>query len=189
MYPHRLREVRDNLQYLRGYEPGWAGLNPCLNPSLIGKEKDARLCGALDSLLDMDGALSKFWRKIGSGQVPTHLECLGFLPALSIQQDCIQEIYTALGRGKIKWPDNLDSIREMRNRISGHPAFAARQTPQGSAMWKADSITADGFEMIIYFVSGSKHQYIGFRNFIQENNEGLANLLQAVLDQLIQPEN
>ncbi|MBI1263802.1 MAG: hypothetical protein GC187_03610 [Alphaproteobacteria bacterium] len=61
-------------------------------------ENSARLFGAIDSLLDMENALRGLWGKIGRGETPTQLECLGFLSALYIQQDCVKEVYRALNR-------------------------------------------------------------------------------------------
>lgn len=149
-------------------------------------ESSARLFGAIDSLLDMENALRGLWWKIGSGETPTQLECLGFLSALYIQQDCVKEVYRALNRTDFALTSELQSIRNIRNRVSGHAAFAEQAKPPGSAMWKPDTISSDGFEIVIYYMRGYATEFIDFRKFIRANNDGLADLLQIILDQLNQ---
>jgi hypothetical protein len=187
-YPRRLGELRQKIQALRERELGGAGPNPCLNWSSMDKEDYARLCGAMDSLHDMESALVGLWGKIERGEKPTELECLGFLQAIYIEQDCVREIYRALKRTDFALTAELKLIRDMRNRVSGHAAFAEQVKPPGSAMWKPASISSSGFEMVIYFVCGSRTEFLDFRNFIRTKNDGLADLLQVVLDQLNQPD-
>jgi len=184
-YPRRLSDVWKKLQRLREKELGWTGPNPSLNSNTMTDENYARLCGGMDSLLDMENALVKFLGRTSVGRVPSELECLGFLQALYIQQDSVREIFKSQGRdAEFNLSGGAKTVREIRNRVSGHAAFASQVKPPGSAMWAAKGITPEGFEMVIYYVKGSSHLRIDFVRCITENANELADLLEIVLSGL-----
>lgn len=81
--------------------------------------------GATDALLDASMAARAFGKAIRSDPPINLLICYGFLQAIYIQQDAVSILSEAVG---IKWNPNdnltLREIRDTRNRLTGHPAFA-----------------------------------------------------------------
>jgi hypothetical protein len=95
--------------------------------------------GAADALLDASTAAAAFGRAVRKDSAIDLLVCYGFLQALYIQQDAVLTLSHAVG---LRWHPNDDpilrKIRDIRNRLTGHPAHAGESRrnpprPQGKA--------------------------------------------------------
>jgi hypothetical protein len=85
--------------------------------------------GAMDALLDATEAAASFQGAIGQNKWANLLACYGFLQALYVQQDAVSNVSKAL---RLTWTpyeeERLVYIRDLRNRLCGHPASAAKRT-------------------------------------------------------------
>src|SRR5277367_2749467 len=84
--------------------------------------------GATDALLDASMAAGAFSRAVRGESPVDLLVCYGFLQALYIQQDSVLTLSRAVG---LSWHPNddlvLKRIRDIRNRLTGHPAYAGEK--------------------------------------------------------------
>jgi|APTNR8051073442_1049403.scaffolds.fasta_scaffold74192_1 hypothetical protein len=86
-----------------------------------------RFFGASDALWDMDDALRGIWRGLPANSQLAKLAAYGALQALVVQQDAVQSFWTVVKpeRGwKPKAFLELEKIRVLRHRLSGHIAYA-----------------------------------------------------------------
>jgi hypothetical protein len=111
--------------------------------------------GATDALLDASTAAAAFGRAVRGDSAVDLLVCYGFLQALYIQQDAVLTLSRAVG---LKWNPNddpmLKGIRELRNRLTGHPAHAGeREKPRrlSSAIIVSRDIRPSSFSGYIYY--------------------------------------
>ena len=91
--------------------------------------------GATDALLDAGTAAASYGRAISLDAGANLLACYGFLQALYVQQDAVRTLSRAVG---LNWHPNSDErlkeIRDIRNRLTGHPARADRSEAPSSAI-------------------------------------------------------
>jgi hypothetical protein len=84
--------------------------------------------GAMDALLDASEAAASFHLAVGANPGANLLACYGFLQAIYVQQDAVLNLCKAL---QLKWHPNdeerLSDIRNLRNRLCGHPASSERE--------------------------------------------------------------
>lgn len=182
-YPRRLGEARQRLQSLRQSPEYGAEGHPVIGTQALMGIDMYRFSGAIDTLLDMEVALSRFWERLSKQPRPNQLECLGVLSAVYLQQDAVCIIAELTKQPK---PDlrggMLGEIRALRNRIAGHASYAEKQDPPGSIMWKPDSIEPHGFEVVIYEGNTPRPVKVLFKTLIVENSNGLADVLEQVLE-------
>lgn len=141
--------------------------------------------GATDALYDASLAADSYSRLITKDQGGKLLACYGFLQALYIQQDAVQILSRALG---LNWhPNNnnrLKVIRDVRNRLTGHPALAGEmdKPPRrlSSAIIPAGDITKSGFRGHIYFEDGFEDIDVDVSKFVEDNEKHLVAQMQAV---------
>lgn len=127
--------------------------------------------GAADALLDASMASSAFGKAVKSDPAINLLICYGFLQAIYIQQDAVWTLSRAVG---IQWHPNqnpaLAKIRDMRNRLTGHPAFAGQNTKRlSSAVISYDHVCPESFSGSIYFEDGFEPVVIDVMKVLNEN--------------------
>lgn len=84
--------------------------------------------GATDALLDTQFALSDVAGGLPADRKHAILACYGYLQALYIQQDAVTLIWRALDiSGDALADARVKKVRELRNRIAGHPAELKNQ--------------------------------------------------------------
>ena len=133
--------------------------------------------GATDALLDASMAASAFGRAVRKESAIDLLLCYGFLQALYIQQDAVLTLSRAVG---LKWHPNdnvkLKNIREIRNRLTGHPAHAGeKERPQrlSSAIISYRDVRPDGFDGYIYFGDTGERISVDVGEILRDNEEQL----------------
>ena len=134
--------------------------------------------GATDALLDASMAARAFGKAIKSDPAVDLLICYGFLQAIFIQQDAVLTLSCAVG---IKWHPNdnqrLREIRDIRNRLTGHPAFAGKDSKPrrlSSAVILYDEIRSDSFGASIYFEDGFEPVVVGVADVLNDNEAQLS---------------
>jgi hypothetical protein len=140
--------------------------------------------GAMDALLDASQAASSYSRAIGSNGGSNLLACYGFLQALYVQQDAVWNLSKALG---LDWKPHdeepLRYIRQLRNRLCGHPASADRQENKlrpSSAIIPPHDINEYGFKGAIYYDDCFETVAVSVEALLQENEVLLAAQLLKV---------
>jgi hypothetical protein len=140
--------------------------------------------GATDALADANYAASSYQSSVSANRGSNLLTCYGFLQALYVQQDAVITLSRALS---LSWhPSNnqrLKHIRDVRNRLAGHPALAGeRETPRrlSAAIIGLDSITSAGFQGHIYFEDGFESIDVNVASFRRDNEELLSRQMLEV---------
>jgi hypothetical protein len=137
--------------------------------------------GATDALLDASMAAEAFSRGVRSDPAIDLLICYGFLQALYIQQDAVWTLSRSV---KLAWHPNDDprikDIREIRNRLTGHPALAEKLHPTSSAIIAYHDIRPTGFHGHIYFERGSEKAEINVATILADNEERLSIQMQKI---------
>lgn len=140
--------------------------------------------GATDALLDASMAATAYEKAVGSDPAINLLICYGFLQALYIQQDAVWTLCRSL---ELKWHPNEDDrikeIRDLRNRLTGHPALAGEKgKPRGlsSAIIEYHDVRKDGFGAHIYFEKGSERVTLHVPTVLKENEDRLVLQMLAV---------
>lgn len=141
--------------------------------------------GATDALLDAGHAALSYSRAIASDPGVKLLVCYGFLQALYVQQDAVRTLSLAVGLED--WRPNNDKrlrqIRDTRNRLTGHPAWAGEnEKPRrlSSAIIPDHNITQDGFRGHVYYDDGIEHLAVDVRLFLKDNEERLAAQMECI---------
>jgi hypothetical protein len=137
--------------------------------------------GATDALLDASTAAAAFGEAV-RGQAPADLlVCYGFLQALYIQQDAVWTLSRAVG---LEWHPNKDptikKIRDIRNRLTGHPALAGERDQQkrlSSAVISYNDVRPECFRGFIYYEDRGEPIKIDVSMILRDNEARLA--LQA----------
>jgi hypothetical protein len=141
-----------------------------------------RFYAATDTLLDVETALGAFdWSK----RAPSLLERYGFLQALVIAQDATRELSKSVG---IEWSpyndDRLKYIRELRQRVAGHPAWSEKAKKynyqRSSAMIDLSENHRDGFNVVLYYEKGAEEVFVSFAHLQSENYSALIDRLTIV---------
>ena len=140
--------------------------------------------GATDALLDAGAAAASYSRAITSDSGANLLVCYGFLQALYVQQDAVQTLSLAVG---LDWSPNEDErlrqIRDLRNRLSGHPAFAGKneKPPRlSSAIIPGLHITQNGFCGHLYYNDGFETLEVDASSFLKDNEKRLSIQMRSV---------
>jgi hypothetical protein len=150
-----------------------------------GDAKWRMFYGATDALLDAGAAAASYSRAIASDPGVKLVVCYGFLQALYVQQDAVRTLSLAVG---LDWHPNMDErlrqIRDTRNRLSGHPAFAGeKQKPPriSSAIIPNHDITENGFRGYVYYEDGIEDLVeVDVSSFLKDNEERLAAHMQVI---------
>jgi len=141
---------------------------------------------ALDSIQDMSGALYEF---SSIQRKPTLLECLGFLQCLVIQQDAVLLLSKIFG---LTWDYDAETelvqIRDVRNRVVGHPNKAAKRGPKSTAFFPSQTVCEVSFEAVIQFKDKWKTESINFTNYLTRNEKALCQQLEKILSAAIRVE-
>lgn len=141
--------------------------------------------GATDALLDTEFALSNVARGVPADKQHAILACYGYLQALYIQQDAVVLIWKALNLSGNPLADpKVRQVRELRNRIAGHPARAEKLGPgkrPSSAIINLHDISPSvGFKAVIYYDDDMDVVDISFAQLLADNCCGLTeSLLEA----------
>ncbi len=141
--------------------------------------------GATDALLDASAAAATYSRAVTSDPDVNLLVCYGFLQVLYVQQDAVRTLSLAVG---LQWHPNEDErlrqIRDTRNRLTGHPAWAGdtkKPCPRlSSAIILNDDITRDGFRGHVYYKDGFEELAVDVSSFLKDNEERLAAQMQFI---------
>ena len=148
------------------------------------RSRRAMFYGATDALLDTTQAAASYANVISSNTGSNLLACYGFLQALYIQQDAVGILSRSMG---LTWkPENssrLAEIREIRNRLTGHPALAGdkrRSSLPSSAIIPYQEIGVDGFNGQIYYEDRSETVSVDVESFQKDNEELLTEQMLTV---------
>ena len=135
-----------------------------------------------DTLLDIETAFSQF---DDLDRVPTLLERYGFLQALVVAQQAVEELSKSVG---LHWSAHDDvrskTVRDYRDRIVGHPVWSTK--PQkyehevSSAMMDLSSGTKEGFDAVLYYMDRSETVTISFSELRRMNESVLVDQLLKV---------
>lgn len=147
----------------------------------LGSEYDYSLYySALDSIQDMEGALYEF---SNLKRKPTLLECLGFLQSLFIQQDAVLILSKIFN---LDWDFGseveLQYIRNIRNRVVGHPNEARHKKPISTSFFPSNNITKKEFEATIQFEDNWETVNVNFKEYVSKNDIALTRQLLKVLN-------
>jgi hypothetical protein len=126
--------------------------------------------GCIDSLRDVDDALHSI---LNLKRRATYLECVGFLISLVTQQEAVKFLSRSVGADFNPSDDeNLRRIRDVRNRVAGHSAWAERNGKSTSMINHAD-IHETGFSAVVYRSPSSKtaelYTRVNFKEFVLLN--------------------
>ncbi|HZT24213.1 MAG TPA: hypothetical protein VFA57_00800 [Pseudolabrys sp.] len=138
--------------------------------------KDWRMFyGATDALLDASMAASAYDKAVKSDPAVDLLVCYGFLQALYIQQDAVWTLSRSIG---LDWHPNNDpkirEIRDLRNRLTGHPAFAEKSRQLSSAIIEYHGVSSSDFSGHIYFDTSTKRVTVHVQTILKDNESQLA---------------
>jgi len=137
------------------------------------KEKN-KFFGATDALWNTNIDESAYSDGIKNAPGSYLLLCYGFLQALYVQQDAVTTLSKALG---IDWKAESDSklihIRDIRDRLCGHPALRDRSHKVSSAIIIRHEISETGFAGAIYYDDGFKKVTVDVPEFLRINQEQL----------------
>ncbi len=158
------------------------------------EEQWSKFWGCLDTLRDMDEAVFELFR---IKRKPTRAECIGFLQILVSQQDAIYHLSECV-RTKNWRPaenDELQKIRNLRNRITSHSAWADRSKDgvKSTSMINWADIREGGFKAVVYRdKSGTNYplyEDVDFKNFVKVNNCKLKLQVEKILKAMNENEN
>lgn len=141
--------------------------------------------GATDALLDAEFALSNVARGVPADKQHAILACYGYLQALYIQQDAVALIWRALNiAGKPLADPKVRRVRELRNRIAGHPARAEKlgfgKRASSAIINLHDISPTTGFKAVIYYDDDMDVVGVSFAQLLADNCGGLLkSLLEA----------
>jgi hypothetical protein len=140
--------------------------------------------GATDALLDAGMAAAGYARAITSDPAVNLLVCYGFLQAIYIQQDAIRTLSRAVGlQWRPKEDARLGEIRDLRNRLTGHPARAGENEERSrpsSAIIAYHEVTQAAFRGHVYYEDGLEDVVIDVASILTDNEERLALQLQVI---------
>jgi hypothetical protein len=149
--------------------------------------------GATDALLDASMAAMSYEKAVRSDPAIDLLVCYGFLQALYIQQDAVWTISRSLG---LKWRPNDDprirEIRELRNRLTGHPALAGENDKSkrlSSAVIGYNDVKPSGFSGWVYFEGNVEQVNVHASTILRENQDRLAVQMLAIEAEIDRQEN
>jgi hypothetical protein len=140
--------------------------------------------GATDALLDASMAATAYGQAVKGDPAIDLLICYGFLQALYIQQDAVWTLSRSIG---LKWHPNHDpnikKIRDLRNRLTGHPALAGeKEKPRrlSSAIIGYHDVKSAGFSGHIYFENGTEQINVDVHTILRDNENRLTIQMLAI---------
>lgn len=139
--------------------------------------------GATDALLDSQLALKEVSRGTPLDRHHIILSCYGYLQALYIQQDAVALIWKALDLPGDPLADpKVQRVRELRNRIAGHPARADKRMRSGKSPSSAiinlhDINPHTGFKATLYHDDEIDVINVSFQELLADNCGGLTTSL------------
>lgn len=141
--------------------------------------------GATDALLDASEALTSLRGGLPIDQASARLACYGFLQAIYVQQDSIRALWEALEIEDRPLKDaEVTRLRELRDRVVGHPARAdrGRQKDSPSSSIIVFHMNTDGcdFQAILYFDGDFQNVPVKIQEAIEANARGLLPDLKAI---------
>ncbi len=140
----------------------------------LGSERNHSLFySALDSLDDVAHGFHEFQYNKAT---PSIIECLGFMQGLYIQQDSVKVLAGVFGE-KIEFHTipKLHRIRDLRNRICGHPVEAeTRHVPFSTSFIPRMGRTRNHFQAIIQYDGRWATETIKFKDIREDNENALA---------------
>lgn len=149
--------------------------------------------GATDALLDTEFALTNVVRGCTTDRKHALLFCYGYLQALYIQQDAVAVIWNALDLPGDPLADpRVQEVRELRNRVAGHPARADKMGPSkrpSSAIINVHDIEPGvGFKAVIYYDGDMDVVEVSFSDQMANNASGLSEALLKVESEMVRRE-
>ena len=140
------------------------------------------LYGATDALLDASMAATAYGKAVKSDPAIDLLVCYGFLQALYIQQDAVWTLSRSI---RLRWHPSDDprikEIRELRNRLTGHPAFAGeKQKRLSSAIIEYHDVSSSTFGGHIYFDKTTERVRVHVPTILKDNEDRLAIQMLAI---------
>jgi len=148
--------------------------------------------GATDALQDAIGAARSYGRSSLSDIGVSLLAAYGFLQALYVQQDAVWMLSRSVD---LDWHPNhnprLKEIRDVRNRLTGHPALAGeRNKPPrlSSAIIPYRDIGPDGFRGHIYYDDGIENIHVSTALYIEDNEAQLYLQMCEIEEKMAQDE-
>jgi hypothetical protein len=181
--PFGLSEIRDRLeQKSNTYFTFTSDRFKGAKGNVFDKHANTRnvFCGAMDALLDSSSAARNYGGLVEANAGRELLVCYGFLQALYIQQDAVHNLSKLYGSDwKPEDDPQLCRIRDLRNRLTGHPALAGEKGKKetrilSSAIISSNSITVSGFRGQIYYDDRSESVEVKVSALLIENEERLA---------------
>lgn len=138
--------------------------------------------GATDALLDASMAATAYGKAVKSDPAIDLLVCYGFLQALYIQQDAVWTLSRSIG---LRWHPNDDprikEIRDLRNRLTGHPAFAGEKSRRlSSAIIEYHDVSSSTFSSHIYFDMTTERVSVHVPTILKDNEDRLAVQMLAI---------
>lgn len=142
-----------------------------------------RFTGGLDALHDTGEALLSLSKGLPQTEAAAKLAAYGFLQALYVQGDAVAEMETALKIPKKSLGQaDVAEIRDIRNRLVGHPARRERGKARPSTGIISLMRTAGGLNLQggIYYDDGFEVVTIDAHDYIRRMQIGLTPALIAV---------
>ena len=148
--------------------------------------------GATDALLDASMAATAFGTAVATDPAINLLVCYGFLQAIYIQQDAVWKLSAAIGLDwKPSYNPRIREIREIRNRLTGHPALAGENDKPrrlSSAIISYDDVKQSGFQGWVYFEDGAEKIAVDVASILRENETQLAVQMQRIEEKMDEKE-
>ncbi|HEY3397843.1 MAG TPA: hypothetical protein VGM19_09335 [Armatimonadota bacterium] len=156
----------------------------------------AKLCTCMDTIGDTEQAIGAFTvDSRGQSYGLSYLMIYGLFQAYVIQQDAVLNLCDAL-REALGSPfqhrrdgyPGLNDVRALRVQIVGHPTLQGRKK-KGPASYHSISraqIGRDSITVLSEHEAGEKREFhqVFYRETTEKQAEGIASILQAVLDEL-----
>jgi len=142
-----------------------------------------RFRGGLDALHDTEEALWSLSKGLPETEAAAKLAAYGFLQALYVQGDAVAEMEIALSLpAQALLQADVAQIRDIRNRLVGHPARRETRKVRPSTGILSLLRTADGLRLEggIYYDDGFEVVAIDVHDYIRRMQAGLTPALVAV---------
>jgi len=145
------------------------------------RQKHLTIFGATDALLDASEAAQGFAAAVTGNTGVDLLVCFGFLQSLVVQQDAVANLSELVGLSWSPWSDTrLAELRDVRNRLCGHPARAAKGVRTSSAIVVRGSIRKSGFKGAIYYEDGFESVDVDVTTWLADNETRLASQMAKI---------
>jgi hypothetical protein len=146
------------------------------------KQERNQFFGATDALLDTDVQASHFSDGVRAAPDSRLLLCYGFLQALYVQQDAVMTLSRAVGVDAWKPDDDsrLREIRDVRDRLCGHPAYRNRTDRPSSAIINLRDVFETHFEGNVYFEDKFEVIRVDVEHYLNYNKERLSSQMQKI---------